>query len=72
MGFHNPRLNTTFNQKSNATFNNALFKLKIIKAMHETTARLYIAAQKIANTTGQSAVAHLLNECQKLGIKGNI
>lgn len=43
-------------------FNNALFKLKIIKAMHETTARLYIAAQKIANTTGQSAVAHLLNE----------
>ena len=62
MGFHNPRLNTTFNQKSNATFNNALFKLKIIKAMHETTARLYIAAQKIANTTGQSAVAHLLNE----------
>lgn len=30
--------------------------------MHDTTSRLYIAAQKIADIKGQSAVAHLLNE----------
>lgn len=43
-------------------FNNILFNRQTIAAMHPSAERLYKAAQDLANTTGQSAVARLLNE----------
>ena len=43
-------------------FNNALFSARTIPGMHPTAARLYEAAQTLRQTTGQSAVAKLLNE----------
>lgn len=55
-------LNNTFNTKSNTTYNNILFNLPTILQMHETAVRLYEAAEQLQRTTGQSAVARLLNE----------
>ncbi|WP_235033957.1 S24 family peptidase [Pantoea sp. 18069] len=51
-----------FKQKSNVTFNNALFSNQKISTMHPSIERLYQAAKQIRDITGQSAVARLLNE----------
>lgn len=64
---HEPRLNTAFKQKSNVTFNNAVFSPGTIPLnmneleLHPTMARLYEAAREIKQVRGQSAVARLLN-----------
>ena len=50
-----------FNQKAIAACNNVAFSPLTIVAMHESAARLYQAANALARTSGQSAVAHLLN-----------
>jgi phage repressor protein C with HTH and peptisase S24 domain len=51
-----------FNTNANTMFNNALFNCATILAMHEQMTRLYQAAEDLKKTTGQSAVAALLNE----------
>lgn len=63
---HDPKLNVTFKQKSNAAFNNAMFSLGRIprmsdSLMHPSMARLYQAARELKDVVGQSAVGRLLN-----------
>lgn len=45
----------------NGAFNNTVFISRIMSNMHEQMERLYEAADKMAATTGQAAVARLLN-----------
>lgn len=54
-------LNTTFKQKSNATFNNILLPSPRIAFMHPQMKRLYEAAEAMKGITGQSALARALN-----------
>lgn len=63
---HDPELNVTFKQKSNAAFNNAVFSLGRIhrmsdSLMHPSMERLYQAARELKDVVGQSAVGRLLN-----------
>lgn len=55
-------LNTTFKHKSNGLLNNRVFKCEKIAAMHATMKRLYEAAEKLHNRSGQTDVANFLNE----------
>ena len=53
-----------FNKNQIAMFNNAAFSAGTISTMekiHPTTERLYLAARKLRDVTGQSAVARLLD-----------
>lgn len=64
--FHGQVLNAAFKQKSNGTFNNALFSARRMsdsreEQMHETMDRLYQAAEQLKQVKGQSAVGRLLN-----------
>lgn len=51
-----------FKDKSNTTFNNSVFSGAKILLMHETMKRLYLAANELLKTDGQSNVARLMNQ----------
>ncbi|MDQ7990165.1 MAG: S24 family peptidase [Candidatus Dactylopiibacterium sp.] len=59
---NSPKLNATFNKKSNAACNNAMFTSGTLKPMREDMKRLYEAAKSLRDVEGQSAVARLLGE----------
>lgn len=56
-------LNTTFKQKSNAVFNNKVFRCAMIPGMHPTTKRLYEAVAHVTKgrLTEQTEVANYIN-----------
>lgn len=56
-----PSLNTMFSHKSNATCNNNLFSCLIIGVMHESTKRLYEAAERLKGIKSPTALALALN-----------
>ena len=61
------QLNSTFNAKSNAAYNNAVFNAGTISAMHPSLARLYEAAKSVTPpVSGKSAVAAWLNVSPQL------
>lgn len=51
-----------FNEMSNVTFNNNLFKIDSISDMHETAKRLYEAALALKKIEGKSNLARYLDE----------
>jgi hypothetical protein len=51
-----------FNYVSNGLFNNAVFNVQTIARMHETMARLYLAAKRLKAVEGQTPLANVLNE----------
>lgn len=55
------RLNAKFKRESNVLFNNKVFSVPTMAAMHESMERLYRAAKELKGITGQSAVAAFLN-----------
>jgi len=55
------QLNTMFNSKSNATFNNKMFSSSTVAVMHIQMERLYRAAKILKNIEGQSNLARFLN-----------